>query len=95
MGSKNKKVDKESKEFYGTVFKSSNPAKLKSYHSSVSGLFKSITKCPVCKGDLMLRRKHECYEYLICRKCKQEFRVNVFNKNIEMESVCNGKESIG
>lgn len=63
------------------------------YIGSNVGIFYAPRKCPKCKGKLSLIRKFECYEFLVCAKCKTRYKRNVFKQDAEMEEFHYGAKS--
>lgn len=91
MPAKGAYVGKNSKEAY---YEWSNPEReaAAKYRMTAPTVFESPTKCPRCKGKLILTRKHDRFEYLLCKNCKRRFKRDVFSQR-EMEEYIDGQKS--
>lgn len=82
-------VGKNSKDAY-IEYRNPEKESADKYRMTAPNVFSSPTKCPKCKGKLILTRKHDRYEYLLCVKCKRRFVRDVFSIK-EMEEYKDGE----
>lgn len=85
MAPRGKYVGKESE--YLPDYIREEKERVNKYRYRGINVFSAPTKCPKCKGKLVLVRKHEAYEQLLCKECKRRFRRNVFKSVNEMEEI--------